>query len=251
MVFSASGFFSCVPSRNIVRLEPLPADEIVRRVQERNLSIKSMEAGGTLTIESPENSASASFELQLKRPDSLWMRFTGPFGISLGTLMLSRQRFVFYNVRENRRLVGAPSAETLERVFNLALSFEQILDAVTGSFGVFAVGDTVRRVSVTGDQYVLEAITPFGTKAMWVDGEAFVTMQSATFDHDGRPIVTGSASRLETVNGTTIPHLVRIILPKRRQSATIAYRTVSINARAEKKFTLPGDAAETYLDHTQ
>ncbi len=210
-----------------------------------------MEAEGTVTIESPENSASASFELQLKRPDSLWMRFTGPFGISLGTLMLSRQRFVYYNARENRRIVGAPSAETLERVFNLALSFDQILDAVTGSFGIFGAYDTVRRVAVSEDQYVLEAITPFGTKTMWVDGEAFVTMRSATFDHEGRAVVTGSASQLETIGGTTMPHLVRIILPKRRESATIAYRTVSINAKAEKEFTLPGDPAETYLDHTR
>ena len=251
IVFLAPVFFSCAPSRNFGHLIPLPADEIVRKMRERTISIKSMEAEGTLTIESPENSGKTNFELLMKRPDSLWMKFTGPFGISLGTLMLSRQQFIFYNARENRRLVGTPSAETLERVFSVALSFEEILDVVTGSFCVVDAGDTVRRVSISEDQYILEALTPFGKKELWVDGEAFVTTKSATFDHEGRPIITGSASRVETINGTNMPHLIRIILPKRRQSASIAYRTVSINTKTEKRFTLPSDTAEIYLDHSR
>ena len=243
--------FSCTASRETGLPNPLPTDEIVRRVRERTISIRSMEADGTLTIESPENSGSASFELQVKFPDSLWMRFTGPFGISLGTLMLSRGKIVFYDARQNRRLVGTPNAENLERLFNVALSFDEILAAVVGDIGMIDAADTVRRVSISENQYVLETPTSFGRKELWVDAQTFVTTKSAAFGQDGRPLVTGSASWLETINGTNIPHLIRIILPKRRESATIAYRKVSINAKAEKTFTLPHDAAEIDLDHVR
>ena len=251
ILFAALVVFSCTASRDTGLPRPLPFDEIVRRMKERVLSIRSMEADGTLTIESPVNSGSASFELQAKLPDSLWMRFTGPFGISLGTLMLSRERFVFYDAQENRRLVGTPNAGNLERMFNVALSFEEIIDAVVGSFGMIDTADASRGVSIHENQYVLQTPTAFGRKELWVDPATFVTTRSAAFGRDGRPLVTGSASRLETINGANIPHLIRIVLPKQRESATIAYRNVSVNTKPQKTFVLPHDAAETDLDHAR
>ncbi len=251
LLLSASLFFSCAPSKNLGHLHLLPGDEIVRKMKERTISITSMEAEGTLTIESPENSGETNFELLLNRPDSLWMKFTGPFGISYGTLMLSRQQFIFYNVRENCRFVGIPRAETLERVFSVALSFDEILNAVMGSVGAIDAEDTIHQVSIAEDQYVIEAHTAFGKKELWIDGEAFVATKSAQFDREGRPVIAGFASRVETINGASMPHVIRIILPKRRQSASIAYGTVSINTKTEKKFTFPSDAKEINLDNSR
>lgn len=234
-----------------MNLPILHPKEILRRVHERIILIKSLEAEGTLTIETPQNSGTTGFELQLKRPDSLWMKFTGPFGTSLGTLMLSRKKVIFYNARENRRFVGSSDVETLERLFNIALSFDDIIDAVAGSFNVVDRDETVNGVDISEGHYVLDDQTDRGRREVWVDGETFVTTKFAEFDSAGKLTLTGSASRLERINDIHMPFLIRIIFPKRRQSLTIAYSTLSINSELQKRFSFPNDTAEIYIDKSR
>lgn len=224
----------------------MPAGEVLRNVHMRDAAIRSLEAEGTLAIESPRVSGSAGFELQLDGPDSLWIRFSGPFGISVGTLSLSRDRFVFYNARENRLLVGVPDETTLERVFHISLSFDQVINLVRGAVGEKGCADTSSSVAVADDQYVLEQTS--GRRCeLRVDGTWFVTTEFSRFDETGRPVLTAGASRIEDVDGIPMPHLIHVILPGRRQRATISYDAVKINRPFTKTFSLPDNAMESYI----
>lgn len=256
LIFSCiliSGVFivSCAPSKSLSSLQLLSAEDILHRVEERNRSITSLEAEGTLTIETPENSGSASFELQWKRPDSLWMEFTGPFGISLGRLQLSRERFVSYNTAENLRMSGRPDAKALESVFRVALSYDDAFEVFSGSFRGFVSAGANQNVSVVDGQYSLESPTAYGRKRLLVDGETFITTGITEFGADGRPIVIGTALRIEPVDGTSMPHLVRIIFPKQRRSLTMAYSTVRINGEFQKKFSFPDEPDAVSNDSTR
>ena len=54
---------------------------------------------GKFTIETPEIAQSASFFLNLQKPDSVMLRIEGPFGIEVGAAIVTRDEFLFYNIR--------------------------------------------------------------------------------------------------------------------------------------------------------
>ncbi len=238
---------SCGSTESARRLAPMTATEIMQRVYDQSQTIETLEADGNLTIESPANSGSAGIDLQLLRPDSVWLRLSGPFGISVGTLMLSRQKFIYFDALNHRRLTGRPDPSTLESVFHIGLSFDEILDAFAGNLGTLRNAETNSEVTASDGQYVLRSQTDTGSEQRWVDGTSFIVTKFAQFDTTGRPVVTGEASLIESVDSTVMPHRIRVILHRQRQSLTIAYRTVRINSNRQMQFTLPDATSEIRL----
>ena len=254
IVFLVGGllFSSCASTSKITHIELLPAEEIVRKLHERESSIRTIEAEGILTVESPEQSGTMNFELQLRQRDTLWMKFSGPFGITLGTFMLTPEKFIFYSAREKRRITGIPKPEILSRVFNVSFSYNDIINAVTGSFNRIDGDDEIVSNAVAENRYyVLHASGSSTRKELWIDAEAFVTTKFAEYNQDNRLLVVGTSSRVESVDGTYMPHLIRIILPPQRQSATLAYSTVRVNRAYQKKFTIPHDAKEFFIEQSR
>ena len=95
---------SCAPKRAEIALDTkaIGVPALIALVEAGENKVKSLEGSGTVSFESPEIAGSAAFELSLKKPDSLLVLFEGPFGIDIGTLFLSREKYVVYNSFENR-----------------------------------------------------------------------------------------------------------------------------------------------------
>ena len=217
-------------------------DEVLRHVQERNAGVKTLQGSGTITVESPEGSSSGSFDARLKKPDSLRVEFSGPFGIHIGTLALSREQFLFYNRMENRAVVGKPDGSILQSMFKLKMQFDEILDAFTGEFPTAGSADSLDRFNVDEDLYVIRYRSEGGIKEYRVDGDAFVVTSYRVLDTASRAILTSFASRLEEAKTVVMPRLLRVVFPKERRSVTIAYDDIEINGPVECSFTLPKQA---------
>jgi hypothetical protein len=249
MAFSAVAI-SCAPSGRTVSLEPMTPDEVMRKLDERTASIRSMEAEGLLTFESPENSGSTSFELQIKDRDTVWMRFTGPFGISLGTLLLSPNRFSFHSVFDKKVFRGNPKPETLGRILNVTLSYDDIVGTLMGNFNNMKSPEDSISVSIDDTQYRLVGSNGGSSRyEMKVDGESFVTTEYVMFDGERKPVVVASSKRIEPVNDTYVPFLVRIIVPKQRQAITVAYNSVRVNSQPKKRFSIPVGLDEVEVEN--
>src|SRR5262245_1425485 len=98
----------CTSSKHVVRERTLAVNDVVAKTLMRDQKIRTLRGDGNITIESPEASNSGSFDVDLKKPDSLRIKLSGPFGIHIGTLMMSPQQYIFYNARENSATVGKP-----------------------------------------------------------------------------------------------------------------------------------------------
>lgn len=241
---AAAVLISCASTEKITRPEPIPAGELLEKIGSRISNVQFMEAEGTLTIESPAQSGTASFDLQIHRPDSIWLRMTGPFGTSVGTLMLSRERFVFYNAWEKRLVTGRPDTETMARVFNLDLSFDEITNGFLGSLRMPLLFEPNSIASIQDGQYVLRTRSDEGSGEFWIDGETSLITKSAEFDVLGKPMRIGSATRIRNTDGFAMPHLIRITLPQQKQGVTIAYRAIRINRPQKFHFSLPDGISE-------
>jgi len=236
----------CAPSTKVFKERTLSADEVMRRVSQRGREISSLRGNGSITIETPDGSSSGSFDLSLKKPDSLLVELHGPFGIHVGTLLLSRKQFLFYNRMDNTALIGKPDGQTLNAMFRLRMEFDEILRAFTGEFASPAAGDSLGSQSVKDELYVIRYRTEHGTREYRIDGDTFVIASYRMLDSTGKSTITALASDQEDIHGTSMPKLVRIIFPEERRAVTISYDDITINESVECSFTLPKHAEVIY-----
>ena len=237
---------SCAPTRKIGRDKTLSISEVLKLVRERNDIIQTLKGDGSITVEAPEESKSGSFDIDLKKPDSLKLRFSGPFGINVGTMVLSKDRFLFYNSRENRATVGKPEKQTLRSMFRLDMEFEEVMNAFTGEFPIVTETDSVHRFYVEDESYVIKYTSAQTIKEIRIDGDAFIVTSYRVFDGQGKVILTTYASRIDDVSRVMMPKLLRVVFPQDRRSVTIAYDDLDLNEQVDCSFILPKHADITY-----
>jgi len=232
----------CAPALKTARERPLAVEEILRRVHERNEAVRTLKGGGTITVEAPEGSNSGFFTASLKKPDSLLVEFKGPFGIHVGTLLLSRERFVFFNRMQNRAVIGRPDGRTLQSMFKLKMDFDQILNAFTGEFPEASPADTLSGFSIEDNEYVLRYRNPANGTEYRIDGDAFVVRTYTVTDTPGDPSVTATTDRVDDSPPIAMPRFLRVIFPRERRSITIAYDDIEVNKPVDCSFVLPPQA---------
>lgn len=232
----------CAPSAKSIRESPIPAGEVLRRVHERNEKVKTLRGYGTVTIETPEGSNSGFFNASLKKPDSLLVEFKGPFGIHVGSLQLSRERFIFYNRMENKAVVGRPDGRTLRSMFRLKMEFDEVLNAFTGEFPAATPGDSLARFSIVDDRYVMLYTNGPLAKEYRIDADAFVVTGYSVADSGGKPMLTATSDRIDDSPPVAVPKFLRVIFPRERRSITIAYADIEVNKPVECSLTLPAQA---------
>jgi len=232
----------CAPSAKVVKERTLSASDVMSRVYARGTAVFSLQGNGSITIEGPDGSASGSFDLSLKKPDSLLVDLHGPFGFHVGTLMLSRNRFLFYNRMENTALIGKPDGRTLNSLFRLHMEFDEILRSFTGEFAIPRSTDSLEGETVENDAYVIRYRSERGTREYHIDGDEFVVESYRFLDSTGKPTITGIASNTENVDGVHMPKLVRVIFPRERRAVTIAYDDLALNTPVVCSFSVPKQA---------
>ena len=220
----------------------LSADRVLELVRERSEAVRTLRGEGVVTIESPEQSGSSSFSLNLRKPDSILVNLSGPFGIRFGTLLFSREEFIFHNYQDNYAWVGKSDGSTLHSMFNLKMTFDEVMRAFTGEF--FAPGaGTPDSFSTDGESYVFTYREGAGRKEFRVDGQDHFVRSYRVIDSAGRATVTAIASEPEeSDDGTITARLLRVVFPAERRSISVAYSDLEINREVSCWFTIPKSA---------
>ena len=123
----------CVPSKPAYEEAPLPADRLVKKLEANRRKIKTFEGSGVINVETPKLEAKASFEIFLKKPDSLKLIIYGPFGIDIAQALVTDSEFIFHDVIKNIVYKGRSSNNLLQRIFHIDLTFTELIDAFAGS----------------------------------------------------------------------------------------------------------------------
>ena len=124
---------SCVPSKPTYEEAPLPADRLVKKLEANRRKIKTFEGSGVINVETPKIEAKASFEVFLKKPDSLKFVIYGPFGIDIAQALITDSEFIFHDVIKNIVYKGRSTNHLLNKIFHIDLTFNEILDAFAGA----------------------------------------------------------------------------------------------------------------------
>jgi len=236
---------SCAPPPPALVLDTgtVSAGELITTVRERGSRLRSLSGSGSLAFESPSMSGSAFFTLALRKPDSLLIQLEGPFGIDVGTLLLTRDRFVLYNSLENTVRTGPPDPAVFRSVLPVDLTLEQVMEAFSGVFAIQGSPADVRRYEVDGDRFRLVLGCGDGECTYWVDPASAMVTSYRQADRDGRVLVEAAAGALEEDGAVYAPRRIRISLPVSGRRVSVAYSRMIINDPAPPfVFTIPPGA---------
>ncbi len=242
---------SCAPRTEGVALDTrlTPVTLLTSKVRELDGRLHTLSGRGTMSFESPSQSGSASFEVSMRRPDSLLVELSGPFGIGVGTFFLSRERYVMYNSLQNVVASGTPSGGSLRSVLPVDLTYEQMFSAFSGTFPL-PDRDSALSYSVDGDRFLLRYPWGEGSCAYWVDPGNLLVRHFEMRDGSGVLFLEGESSGLIEHDGARMPRRVSITMPHDSRRVAIAFSAASINTEdLSFAFTVPPSARVLPLPH--
>jgi len=124
----------CSTEKEITTTEKvIPATRLLKKLEGNRRKIKTFEGSGSIYVKSDEFSGKTSFQILIKKPDSIKISIYGPFGIDIAHGIFSKNNFLFYDVLKNRAFIGENSKDVLKKLFKIDLSFEELIDAFAGA----------------------------------------------------------------------------------------------------------------------
>jgi outer membrane lipoprotein-sorting protein len=217
--------------------------EVQEIARNHHAHIHSMRGEGSISIETPDIAQTGSFILTLQKPDSVLINLQGPFGIKIGSALVTRTEFLFYNSLQNKLITGESSTENLDRILHVQLSFDDLLNFFAG--GTFLESDsrTPDETRIDDDQFEFIFHDSKSSRKYWVDPTSLSIQKVQILDQGGKLVLEQTFSDFEIINGYAIPNTIRILQAKTRQRVTISYSEVLVNTKKiQFTFIIPPNA---------
>lgn len=246
VLISISILESCAPSKEVSKEKILPADRLVKKLEANRRKINTFEGSGIINVESPKMSAKASFEILLKKPDSLRISVFGPFGIDVAKAVVSQNDFTFYDVMNNKVYKGENNKDVLNKIFKIDINFEDLMDAFTGSVNLTEeLRKSPDKYSNTDGYYHLTYVdSAESTRSEYeVSTNDFSIKRFRLYRLPDELIFKGKYSKFKEYEGIKVPMVAEVDNAGMEQQLDIEYRNVKVNGTVKNlTFNYPSDA---------
>lgn len=246
LILVSLSFSSCVPSKPVDEERILPADRLIKKLEANRRKIKTFSGSGTINLSSPQLTAKASFQVSLKKPDSIKISFYGPFGIDLAQSVATKRDFVFYDVINNRVYKGITKDLSLKNIFKIDLTFDELMDAFAGAVDLT---DKLRRepdeLLINNDSYLLTYSEPVtGRQNLYeilIDDLAITKYR--IIEQPRNLVLEGSYRDFDMFDNVPLPYKININYKLMNQNIDIDYRSIRVNRElGSLSFKIPEDA---------
>ena len=238
-------FNACVPSKPTVEERELPADRLIKKLEANRRKIKTFEGSGIMNVESPQLSAKANFEVTLIKPDTIKLSVFGPFGIDLAHALVTKNDFKFYDVIRNDLYTGNVRMEILKNIFKVDLTFDDLLDAFSGSVNLTSnLRRTPDDFSANEDSYTLNYIDNRSNKSSVyeISVDEFAITNYRLIKDSSDVIFEGNYSDFRKFENVPVPFFSKVEYKEKNQSVTIEYRNIKVNKEiTDLTFDYPND----------
>jgi outer membrane lipoprotein-sorting protein len=245
-LFVIAFLFGCSAEKEIETTERvIPASRLLRKMEGNRRKVKTFQGTGTINVRSEKFSGKTSFEIFVKKPDSIKISIYGPFGIDVAHGLFTGNKFIFYDVLRNRVFTGEESKDVLQKLFKVNLSFEELLDSFTG-----AVNLTSKLLTEPTDYEILDDIynltytdTTSNKKSTYrVSKDDLRITEYLVTTLDGKEMLYGEYSKFKDYDGVPIPSTLLIRNKNEKQSVFVEYKKIFVNRKIESlTIDLPTD----------
>lgn len=222
---------SCTGSQNEGSLDKIPVKEIKQKVNENSSRIETLEASGNISFDSPEQSGSGWLELKIKKPDTVYVKIEGPFGISIANALITRTDFTYYNVQDNKVITGPSTDINIGAILRIKVTFDELINGFTGGFSLPENQNDSIGAESENNLYIVTN----GPQKFLIEPNRFTVQKYNSFDGNSKTIVeVNYSSYSEESAGTSyvnIPTSLKIKNPSKSQTVYVDYLNKEINKK--------------------
>jgi hypothetical protein len=191
--------------------------------------VQYLNGSGTISVETPDMAQSGSFELLLRKPDSVLVTVEGPFGINVGSALITKNGFLFYNSLRNQLVSGDVTTKNLSRIFRVNMTFDDLITLFAG--GSFLPGDEGEPESVSEEdnQVLFVYRSEAGMRKYFIDPALQLITRLQQLDQSGRLFLEARFERIKTAGEALLPRYIRITQHRTRQVVGIAFSSLEVN----------------------
>jgi outer membrane lipoprotein-sorting protein len=213
------------------------------KINEHSSKLTSLDCEGDLSIDSPELNSSGSLTVSVFKPDSIYSKLEGPFGISIADFLITRSNFIYYNIRENTVIKGPSTPLNLGAILRLKLNFDDLINGYTCSFYFADTSSANSDVSYDKNLYLLKVKETDQTKMYWVNPKYFYIEKYGILDKSGNTKLQIEYTEFEIAKSVYSPNSILITNPAEKQSLWISYNKKILNSnRLKYKLRYPKSA---------
>ena len=223
----------CVPARPEEEEEIASADRLIKRLEASNRKVKTFNGSGVIEVSSFSNYKS-TFEVSIKKPDSLRISAFGPFGITLGEGLITNSDFLFYNSLENTAYKGKTDSIAVKGIFKINFPYQDIVYLFSGVMDFSSkLTQQPDEFSFTKDEYLLVYNEP-GKKSVseyYIDRASFTLKRYLMKNPDGLTIIESKYSKYQKYDNVQLPTEISFYykMPGKEQKVKISYRNIKLN----------------------
>ncbi len=193
---------------------------------------------GNMDVNMPSNNVGASVEVNINKLEEFKMNLFGPFGIEVAKLYSNSSKFIFYNMFQGEAYGGVPSSENLNKVANIALSFEDLISIMRCEIpsGTKQYKKKSENKESTTYHNKLDNKT---TEKVIVNKFGLLTKYEL-LDQSNKAILTVDYLDYKAVDNFKLAHKINIIFPKIAGRLEMKIDNYKINDKLEElQFSLP------------
>lgn len=235
LIFPALAFIACSSSQGDGGLEKIPAKEIKQRVNENSGLIETLEASGNISFDSPEQSGSGWLELRIKKPDTVYIKIEGPFGISIVNALITRNDFTYYNVQDNKVITGSSTDLNIGAILRIKVTFDELINGFTGGFTFPDYNNDTTGAESENNLYIIQTSENDLTRKYFIEPNKFTVNKYNSFDKDNKIIVEVNYSAFSEESAGSLyaqlPTSLKIKNPSKSQTVYVDYINKEINKK--------------------
>lgn len=217
------------------------AEEIRSQILQTAETLQSYAATARVNVRSPEENRSFNADLQQRRADSLYMRFS-LFGFEGGRMLLTSDSVFVYNARDHTLRVG-PIADA-QQFLPVPVQEDQIFENMLGL--IAPEGSTDWSVEASASLYHLTG--PNGRRRWTVDPTRWRVVRYTKERADGTMVEKRQFSNFQSIDGMLLPHQISFQRPADDLLARLNYEEIRLNpADLSFPFDVPADVPRRSL----
>jgi len=240
----------CSSGSSITVTKSTSAEDVINILRHHNAAVTSFYGVGQITLETPDISNTAGVTVRVKKNDSLMVEISGPFGISVGAGLVTRNQFQFYNGIDNSLLEGEPTPESFRRVLRIPVAFDDILELFTGTvtIGRAAEPGIIPSGIAKGDEYYIVYKSKKENIEYVIDLDKAVVSSFRRHDATGSLVEEVRFRDFKERDGSYVPTYITLRRPMEEQKLTVSYEVVKVNPpELTFPFRIPGNARRISL----
>lgn len=234
-LFPAIFILACSGSVGDGELEKIPLREIKERVNRNSGLIETLEASGNISFDSPEQSGTGWLEIKIRKPDTVYVKIEGPFGISIANALITRNDFIYYNAQENKAITGPSSDINIGAILRIKVSFDELINGFTAGFSFKESPEDSSGADSENNMYVLQLNVDNLKQKYFVEPSKYTIQKYGSYDNNNSSLVEVNYSNYteESVADKSVnfPTTIKIKNPSKKQSVYVDYINKEINKK--------------------